>query len=193
MANQIVVFLDEILQFEKPLSPGQSRRMGETYGFAKSENIEVTNLYFQVGLNAGDESVIEPTRSLLGRIGRMKFVRPLYVTSADLNISPTLAYMSSIFPLTKFSGTEICRSLTATLLSRLSKKTRTSTIQFVVGWWRKISLGRKAIRMIALLRNFGQITTRIKVASNIEIKYSNRLEPPFSHFLGNSFLNHVRK
>ncbi|KAJ9199973.1 hypothetical protein DTO164E3_4430 [Paecilomyces variotii] len=85
MANQVVVFLDQILQFEKPLSPSQSKRMGEAYGFAKSENIEVTNLYFQVGLKAGDESVVEPTRSLLGRIGRMKFVRPLYRNLAKFN------------------------------------------------------------------------------------------------------------
>ncbi|KAL2221446.1 leukotriene A-4 hydrolase [Thermoascus aurantiacus ATCC 26904] len=78
MANQIVVFLEQILLFEKPLTPDQSRLMGEVYGFAKSENVEVANLYLQVGLKAGDRSVIEPTTELLGRIGRMKFVRPLY-------------------------------------------------------------------------------------------------------------------
>lgn len=76
-ANQIVVFLEQILLFERPLAPELSRLMGEVYGFSKSENIEVANLYFQVGLKAGDESVIEPTTNLLGRIGRMKFVRPL--------------------------------------------------------------------------------------------------------------------
>lgn len=76
-ANQIVVFLERILAFERPLTPELSRLMGEVYGFSKSENVEVTNLYFQVGLKSGDNSVIEPTASLLGRIGRMKFVRPL--------------------------------------------------------------------------------------------------------------------
>ena len=75
--NQVVVFLEQILLFEKPLSPEASKLMGEVYGLVKSENIEVTNLYFQVGLKAGDESVLEPTTNLLGRIGRMKFVRPL--------------------------------------------------------------------------------------------------------------------
>lgn len=75
--NQVVVFLEQILLFEQPLSPEVSRLMGEVYGLVKSENIEVTNLYFQVGLKAGDESILEPTTSLLGRIGRMKFVRPL--------------------------------------------------------------------------------------------------------------------
>lgn len=157
--------------------------MDEAYGFAKSENIEVTNLYFQVGLNAGDESVIEPTRALLGRIGRMKFVRPLYVTSADLNIAPVLARMSSIFPLTKLSDTEIYRSLTVTLPSRLSKKTRTSTIQFAVGWWRRISLGKRAIRMIDSLRNLGDMASRTKVVSNIDNqKVLEQIRSPLAHY-----------
>lgn len=76
-ANQIVVFLEQILLFEQSLKPELSKLMGEVYGLSKSENIEVANLYLQVGLKAGDESVLEPTTSLLGRIGRMKFVRPL--------------------------------------------------------------------------------------------------------------------
>jgi leukotriene-A4 hydrolase len=76
-ANQIVVFLEQILRWEQPLRPELSKLMGDVYGLSKSENIEVANLYFQVGMKAGDESVIEPTTALLGRIGRMKFVRPL--------------------------------------------------------------------------------------------------------------------
>ncbi|KAL1984869.1 hypothetical protein VTN96DRAFT_8624 [Rasamsonia emersonii] len=77
-ANQIVVFLEQVLLFEEPLTPDLSRLMGQVYGFAKSTNIEVANLYLQVGLKAGDKTVIDPTVSLLGRVGRMKFVRPLY-------------------------------------------------------------------------------------------------------------------
>jgi leukotriene-A4 hydrolase len=76
-ANQLVVFLEQMLLLENPLSPEVSKLMGEVYGFTKSENIEVSNLYLQVGMKAGDDSVIEPTTELLGRIGRMKFVRPL--------------------------------------------------------------------------------------------------------------------
>lgn len=76
-ANQIVVFLEQILRWEQPLRPELSKLMGEVYGLAKSENIEVSNLYLQVGMKAGDQTVIEPTVELLGRIGRMKFVRPL--------------------------------------------------------------------------------------------------------------------
>lgn len=76
-ANQIVVFLEQILHFERPLTAELSKLMGEVYGLARSENIEVANLYLQVGLKAADKSVIGPTTDLLGRIGRMKFVRPL--------------------------------------------------------------------------------------------------------------------
>lgn len=76
-ANQILVFLEQILLWEQPLSPELSKLMGDVYGLSRSENIEVANLYFQLGMKAGDESVIEPTTELLGRIGRMKFVRPL--------------------------------------------------------------------------------------------------------------------
>lgn len=75
--NQIVVFLEQCLLFERPLTPELFRLMGDVYGFSKSANVELSNLYFQVGLKSGDDSVIEPTASLLGRIGRMKFVRPL--------------------------------------------------------------------------------------------------------------------
>ncbi|KAL4947676.1 leukotriene A-4 hydrolase [Aspergillus filifer] len=77
-ANQVLVLLEQVLLFERPLTADLSELMGDVYGLAKSENIEVSNLYFQVGLKAGDKSVIEPTMELLGRIGRMKFVRPLY-------------------------------------------------------------------------------------------------------------------
>ncbi|KAJ5637291.1 hypothetical protein N7490_007170, partial [Penicillium lividum] len=90
-ANQIVVFLEQILRWEEPLRPELSKLMGEVYGLSKSTNIEVSNLYFQVGMKAGDESVIEPTTELLGRIGRMKFVRPLYRNLQKINRPVALA------------------------------------------------------------------------------------------------------
>jgi leukotriene-A4 hydrolase len=84
-ANQILVFLEQILLWEKPLTPELSKLMGEVYSLSKSSNIEVANLYLQVGMKAGDESVIEPTTELLGRIGRMKFVRPLFRNLQNIN------------------------------------------------------------------------------------------------------------
>ncbi|KAI4133240.1 MAG: hypothetical protein LQ338_000298 [Usnochroma carphineum] len=77
MANQVVVFLERIQGFEKPLSKEAVHVMGETYGFVGSKNVEIVARYLGVGLMAGSEEVKEPTVELLGRVGRMKFVRPL--------------------------------------------------------------------------------------------------------------------
>lgn len=78
-ANQLVVFLERVLDFPSPLSVDAYRLMGEVYGLRNSTNIEVTNVYFRLGLKVGDREAIGPTVDLLGKIGRMKFVRPLYV------------------------------------------------------------------------------------------------------------------
>ncbi|EED21775.1 leukotriene A4 hydrolase [Talaromyces stipitatus ATCC 10500] len=78
-ANQFIVFLERVTLFEDPpLSSDSFRLMGQVYGFSESSNIEVTNLYFRLGLKIGDRTAIGPTVKLLGEIGRMKFVRPLF-------------------------------------------------------------------------------------------------------------------
>lgn len=76
-ANQVVVFLDQILEFKEPLSPELADTMGKAYDLTTSTNVEVTARYFQVGLRAKDKNVYQPTADLLGNVGRMKFVRPL--------------------------------------------------------------------------------------------------------------------
>ncbi|KAK4629228.1 Leukotriene A-4 hydrolase [Fulvia fulva] len=77
-ANQSVVFLEKVQTFDKPLSPELVDTMGKEYGFASSKNVELVSRYLVVGLQARDQSVYEPTAKLLGEVGRMKFVRPLY-------------------------------------------------------------------------------------------------------------------
>ncbi|KAG4410498.1 hypothetical protein IFR04_016367 [Cadophora malorum] len=77
-ANQIVVFLEKVQLFETPLSPSKSQAMGKAYKLATSRNVELSFRYFGIGLTAKDESVYHPTAELLGTVGRMKFVRPLY-------------------------------------------------------------------------------------------------------------------
>lgn len=52
--------------------------MGAVYAFASSQNIELVSRYLVIGLKARDTEVFAPTADLLGRVGRMKFVRPLY-------------------------------------------------------------------------------------------------------------------
>lgn len=76
-ANQAVVFLERVQGFDRPLKKDDVELMGETYGFAKSKNVEVVSRYFGVGLRAKDPGVYQPTAELLGKVGRMKFVRPL--------------------------------------------------------------------------------------------------------------------
>lgn len=76
-ANQVVVFLERVQEFTMPLTKENVRLMGNTYGFTKSANVEVVTRYLTVGLKAQDETVYQPTADLLGKVGRMKFVRPL--------------------------------------------------------------------------------------------------------------------
>jgi leukotriene-A4 hydrolase len=52
--------------------------MGKAYSLAATRNVELSSRYLGIGLRAKDESVYQPTAELLGRVGRMKFVRPLY-------------------------------------------------------------------------------------------------------------------
>lgn len=77
LANQVVVFLDTVQAFAKPLDKQASQTMGSTYGFASSKNVEVVSRYYQVALKAKDKTVYKPTAELLANVGRMKFVRPL--------------------------------------------------------------------------------------------------------------------
>ncbi|KAK2624937.1 hypothetical protein QTJ16_005306 [Diplocarpon rosae] len=77
-ANQIVVFLEKVQLFSAPLSASQSQAMGSAYSLATSRNVELSMRYFGIGLSAKDQSVYQPTADLLGKVGRMKFVRPLF-------------------------------------------------------------------------------------------------------------------
>ncbi|RKF54402.1 Leukotriene A-4 hydrolase-like protein [Erysiphe neolycopersici] len=84
-ANQVVVFLEQVQLFSKPLSVSQSRTMGQVYSLIESQNVEITSRYFAIGLSARDPSVYQATADLLGNVGRMKFVRPLYRKLVQVN------------------------------------------------------------------------------------------------------------
>lgn len=77
-ANQSVVFLEQVQTFTEPISPSDVELMGATYGFAKSQNVEVVSRYYGIGLKSRAKAVYQPTAELLGKVGRMKFVRPLF-------------------------------------------------------------------------------------------------------------------
>ena len=77
-SSQLVVFLEAIQLFEKPLNPTDAHELGVAYGILGSQNVELTSRYYRIGMQAGDDEVLSKTTELLGRVGRMKFVRPLY-------------------------------------------------------------------------------------------------------------------
>jgi leukotriene-A4 hydrolase len=78
LANQSVVFLERIQTFDSLLRVEDVELMGKVYGFDKSSNVELVSRYFGIGLMAKCKSVYQPTSDLLGTVGRMKFVRPLF-------------------------------------------------------------------------------------------------------------------
>lgn len=75
--NQLVVFLERLLLSSQPLSPTAAAQMGTTYSFASSQNVELSSRWCQIAMQAGDKSCLEVVETLLGSVGRMKFVKPL--------------------------------------------------------------------------------------------------------------------
>ncbi|KAK3191851.1 Leucyl aminopeptidase yscIV [Lecanicillium sp. MT-2017a] len=76
-ANQKQVFLGEVEQGEA-LSPERAQQMGSVYDFISSKNAEVKTAYYRIALKANDPTCVYGAAELLGTVGRMKFVRPLF-------------------------------------------------------------------------------------------------------------------
>lgn len=76
-ANQKLVFLGK-LQKSGPLSAERAQLLGRVYDFISSKNIEIKTAYFLVALEANDLTCYYSAAQLLGQVGRMKFVRPLF-------------------------------------------------------------------------------------------------------------------
>jgi len=78
VSSQSVVFLERLQSFAPSFSPAAVRTLGTTYGYATTQNIELLSRYLSIGLMARASDTYAPAAHLLGTIGRMKFVRPLY-------------------------------------------------------------------------------------------------------------------
>ncbi|KAI9167595.1 Leucine aminopeptidase [Paramyrothecium foliicola] len=76
-ANQKLVFLGEIQQAE-PLSPERAQLLGKVYDIVASKNVELKSAYYLIALKANDRTSLEGAADLLGKVGRMKYVRPLF-------------------------------------------------------------------------------------------------------------------
>lgn len=77
-ANQKIVFLETVERFDPPLSPERCQLLGKLYDFLSSQNVELKSAYYLICLRAKDESSYAGVAALLGAVGRMKFVRPLF-------------------------------------------------------------------------------------------------------------------
>ncbi|KAJ9156401.1 Leukotriene A(4) hydrolase [Pleurostoma richardsiae] len=77
-ANQKLVFLGQVQDFPEPLTPEKAHQLGETYGFFDTQNVELKSAYYLITLRAKDTSTYQGVADLLGSVGRMKFVRPLF-------------------------------------------------------------------------------------------------------------------
>ena len=107
-ANQSVVFLEKLQSYPAPpLAKEDVKTMGEVYGFANSSNVELVARFFGVGLMSKETSVYEPTGELLGTVGRMKFVRPLYRLLAKCDRD----YAVKVFERNKAFYHPICRAM----------------------------------------------------------------------------------
>ncbi|KAK4104665.1 leukotriene A-4 hydrol [Parathielavia hyrcaniae] len=76
--NQVLVFLNLVQNFEVPLTPEHSQKLGKAYGLTESKNVELKSAYYQIAMAAKDTSSYAGVAELLGEVGRMKFVRTLF-------------------------------------------------------------------------------------------------------------------
>jgi leukotriene-A4 hydrolase len=76
-ANQKIVFLGK-LQQGKPLSPARANQLGKVYELDTSKNVELKSAFYQIAIKAQDTTCYSGAAELLGQVGRMKYVRPLF-------------------------------------------------------------------------------------------------------------------
>lgn len=75
--SQKLVFLEKIQQDEK-LSVERVQLLGKVYDIQASQNVELKSAYYLIALKAADASCYPGVAELLGQVGRMKYVRPLF-------------------------------------------------------------------------------------------------------------------
>ncbi|KAK8081894.1 leukotriene A-4 hydrolase/aminopeptidase [Apiospora saccharicola] len=77
-SNQTLVFLQAVQDFSPCLSVERAQLLGSAYNISSSKNVELKTAYYGISLRAGDRDAFPGIVELLGEVGRMKFVRPLY-------------------------------------------------------------------------------------------------------------------
>jgi leukotriene-A4 hydrolase len=66
------------VQQQGSLSAERAQLLGKVYDLGASQNVELKSAYYIIALRAADSTSYTATAELLGQVGRMKFVRPLF-------------------------------------------------------------------------------------------------------------------
>ena len=77
-SQQSYVFLEAVQGLPSPLTSSQVETMGKEYAYASSQNVELVSRFYVIALKAKAERFYKDAAALAGRVGRMKFVRPMY-------------------------------------------------------------------------------------------------------------------
>jgi leukotriene-A4 hydrolase len=80
-AQQSYVFLESLQSSPtsaSSISPSNIAKMGDLYGYGGSQNVELVSRFYVLALQNKAEEYYQAAADLAGRVGRMKFVRPLY-------------------------------------------------------------------------------------------------------------------
>lgn len=72
------MFLEKVQTFDPPLPAERARELGAAYRLHESKNVELLSAYYLIALGSKDSQEYGGAAELLGKVGRMKFVRPLY-------------------------------------------------------------------------------------------------------------------
>lgn len=71
------MFLEKVQQ-DVPLSAERAQLLGKVYDLLGSKNVELKSAYYLIALKSEDSSSYQGAADLLGTVGRMKYVRPLF-------------------------------------------------------------------------------------------------------------------
>ncbi|KAK1835449.1 peptidase family M1-domain-containing protein [Podospora conica] len=118
--NQVLLFLETVQGFETPLTVQRAQSLGKTYGLLDSKNAELKTAFYQIALLAEDTSAYRSVADLLGEVGRMKFVRPLFRSLNKVNRDLAL----ETFEKNRDFYHPICRQMVEKDLGLVDGKTR---------------------------------------------------------------------
>lgn len=89
--NVKLVFLNLIIDRINDLNDSLYKFLRDNLGLHSGYNSEVKNLWYQLALSTKHTDVIPFVEEFLGKIGRMKYIRPIYKAYALLNKKAAVA------------------------------------------------------------------------------------------------------